>query len=98
VPAGRRDGRDLVIEMRIQPRAKRSGFAGLQGGRVRVRLQAPPVDGRANAALVEFLATAFSVPRAQVTIESGLTSRDKRVRIHGAPPPHPSISDLLGCD
>jgi uncharacterized protein (TIGR00251 family) len=98
VPAGRRDGRDLVIEMRIQPRAKRSGFAGLQGGRVRVRLQAPPVDGRANAALVEFLATAFSVPRAQVTIESGLTSRDKRVRIHGASPPHPSISDLLGCD
>jgi uncharacterized protein (TIGR00251 family) len=98
VPAGRRDGRDLVIELRVQPRAHRSEFAGLHGGRVRVRLQAPPVDGRANAALVEFLADAFSVPRAQVVIESGLASRDKRVRIRGAPAPPPSISAVLGCE
>jgi uncharacterized protein (TIGR00251 family) len=98
VPAGRRDGRDLVIELRVQPRAQRSEFAGLHGGRLRVRLQAPPVDGRANAALVEFLAKAFSVPRAQVVVESGLASRDKRVRVLGAPPSPPSIRDLLGCD
>lgn len=98
MPAGRRDGRDLVIELRVQPRAHRSEFAGLHGGRVRVRLQAPPVDGRANAALVEFLAEAFSVPRAQVAIESGLASRDKRVRILGAPPSPPAIRALLGCD
>ena len=70
--AGRRDGRDLVLEVRVQPRASRSEFAGLHGDRVRVRLQAPPVDGRANAALVEFLAATFDVPRARVTIEHGL--------------------------
>lgn len=98
MPAGRRDGRDLVLDLRVQPRAQRSEFAGLHGGRLRIRLQAPPVDGRANAALIAFLAEAFAVPRAQVVIESGLAGRDKRVRILGAPPIDPSIGVLLGCD
>ncbi len=97
MPAGRRDGDDLVIELRIQPRARRSEFAGQHGGRLRVRLQAPPVDGRANAALLAFLAEAFAVPRARVIIEQGLASRDKRVRIRAAAPLDPSLSDLLGC-
>jgi uncharacterized protein (TIGR00251 family) len=98
VPAGRRDGDDLVIELRIQPRAQRSEFAGLHGGRLRVRLQAPPVDGRANAALVAFLAEALAVPRARVVIEQGLASRDKRARIRAAPALDPSLSALLGCE
>jgi hypothetical protein len=96
--AGRRDGRDLVLEGRVQPRASRSGIAGAPGERLRVRLQAPPVDGRANAALVEFLAETFDVPRAAVTIERGLTGRDKRVRIHGAGPVAPQMKALIGCD
>lgn len=79
--AGRRDGADVLIDVRVQPRASRSEFAGLIGGRLRIRLRAPPVDGRANAALVEFLAGTCGVPRSRVTIEQGLTSRDKRVRI-----------------
>jgi uncharacterized protein (TIGR00251 family) len=95
MPAGRRDGDDLVIELRIQPRAQRSEFAGRHGGRLRVRLQAPPVDGRANAALVAFLAEAFAVPRARVVIEQGLASRDKRVRIRAVPPIDASLSELL---
>ncbi len=98
MPAGRRDGNDLVIEVRVQPRAPRSGFAGLHGGRLRIRLQAPPVDGRANAALVAFMAEAFAVSRAQVVIEQGLSARDKRVRIRDAPRPDPSICELLGCE
>ena len=98
MPAGRRDGKDLVIELRVQPRAHRSEFAGLHGGRLRIRLQAPPVDGRANAALVELLAEAFAVTRAQVLVESGLASRDKRVRILAAPQIPPPISELLGCE
>ena len=98
MPAGRRDGDDLVIELRIQPRAQRSEFAGLHGGRLRIRLQAPPVDGRANVALVAFLAEAFAVPRARVIIEQGLASRDKRLRIRAAPPLEPSLSELIGCE
>jgi len=95
--AGRRDGGDLVLEVRIQPRAARSEFAGPFGERLRIRLQAPPVDGRANAALVAFLADAFDVPRACVVIESGLASRDKRVRIRDPGPLPPRLLELTGC-
>lgn len=96
--AGRRDGADLVLELRIQPRASRSEFAGTFGDRLRVRLQAPPVDGRANAALVEFIAEAFGVPRSRVEIERGLTGRDKRVRIRSPGPLAAHTRDLVGCD
>ena len=96
--AGRRDGKDLVLEVRVQPRASRTEFAGMLGDRLRVRLQAPPVDGRANAALVEFLAEAFDVPRARVSIEHGHSGRDKRVRIRDAAPVAAQMKALLGCD
>lgn len=96
--AARRDGDDLVLEVRIQPRAAHSEFAGPFGQRVRIRLQAPPVDGRANAALIGFLADAFDVPRARVAIEHGLAGRDKRVRIRNAGPVPPELRQLIGCD
>ena len=98
MPAGRRDGTDLVLDVRIQPRASRSEIAGQHGERLRIRLQAPPVDGRANAALVEFIAEAFGVPRARVVIEHGLAGRDKRVRVRGAPPVAPNLRALIGCE
>ena len=96
--AARRDGPDLILDVRVQPRASRSEFAGRHGDRVRIRLQAPPVDGRANDALVEFLADAFAVPRARVVIEHGHTGRDKRVRIRDAGVPAVQIKALIGCD
>ena len=95
--AGRRDGGDLLIDVRVQPRSSRTGFAGVIGERLRIRLQAPPVDGRANAALVEFLAESFGAPRAAIRIERGLSGRDKLVRICGAAPAAPHIAALLGC-
>ena len=95
--AGRRDGGDLLIDVRVQPRASRTEFAGVIGDRLRIRLQAPPVDGRANAALVEFLAEAFGAPRAAIRIERGLSGRDKLVRIRDAGPAAPHIEALLGC-
>lgn len=81
----RRAGTDWVLDLRIQPRASRTEFAGVHGDRLRVRLNAPPVDGKANAALVEFIAEAFDVPRARVVLEQGAASRDKRVRVQGSP-------------
>jgi hypothetical protein len=81
MPAARRDGDDLVLELRIQPRASVTGFAGRFGDRLRIRLNAPPVDGRANAALVEYLGDACGVAKSQVVIEQGFAGRDKRVRI-----------------
>ena len=98
MPACRRDGADLILDVRVQPRASRSEIAGLHGERLRIRLQAPPVDGKANAALVEFVAGLFAVPRARVTIEHGLTGRDKRLRLQGVPSLPPQLESLLRAD
>ena len=94
--ACRRDGADLILDVRVQPRATRSEIAGLHGERLRIRLQAPPVDGKANAALVEFVAGLFAIPRARVTIEHGLTGRDKRLRLQGVSSLPPPLESLLG--
>ena len=65
------------------PRAPRNRVDGLRGDAVLIRLAAPPVEGAANEALVAFLSDALDLPRRNVTIVSGETSRDKRVRIEG---------------
>lgn len=74
-------GDDLEVSLRVQPRASRDGFVEEQGDCYRVRLQAPPVEGKANEALRRFLATAFGVPRSAVELLSGEQSRHKRVLI-----------------
>jgi uncharacterized protein (TIGR00251 family) len=74
----------VILELHVQPGAKRSEFAGKHGERIKVRLAAPAVEGKANDALVEFLADYFSVPKRNVRIASGLKSRQKRVIIEGA--------------
>lgn len=71
----------IVLALHVQPGAKRTGAAGEHGGALRIRLAAPPVDGKANAELVRFLADAFGVPQRQVAIVRGETSRQKTVRI-----------------
>jgi uncharacterized protein len=70
-----------VLELHVQPGASRTEFAGRHGERIKVRLAARAVDGKANEALVEFLAAYYGVPRRSVRIESGLRSRRKRVVI-----------------
>jgi uncharacterized protein (TIGR00251 family) len=81
----RHDGADLLLDVRVQPRASRTEFAGLMGNRLRIRLNAPPVDGRANAALVEFVAAECGLARSRVTLERGQSGRDKQLRLHGVP-------------
>lgn len=76
------DGDDLVLSLKIQPRASSDGFAGVLGERLKLRITAPPVDGKANAHLQAYLAKCFGVPKSAVVLESGQTGRDKRVRIH----------------
>jgi len=73
----------LILDLHVQPGASRSEFAGLHGDRIKVRLAAPAVEGKANVALVEFLASYFGVPRRNVRIAAGLKSRRKRVVIEG---------------
>lgn len=74
-------GADVVLSLHIQPGAKRTEVAGVHGEALKVRLNAPPVDGKANDALIAFLAERLGVPKARVVLEAGQTSRSKRVRV-----------------
>ncbi len=76
-----------VLALHIQPGARKTEVAGLHGEALKIRLAAPPVDGKANAALLAFLAGACGVPKSAVSLISGETSRSKRVRIVGADAP-----------
>lgn len=77
----RRDGDDLVLVVHAQPGAKQSGFAGVHGDALKIRLAAPPLDGRANRELCRFLADACGVAPSAVEITSGEGARAKRVRV-----------------
>ena len=74
---------ELLVDVQITPRASRDQLGGRVGGRVKIQLTAPPVDGEANLALRIFLAKLLGVPRAQVEIIRGETSRKKTVRLVG---------------
>ena len=76
----------MILDLHVQPGAKKSEFAGEHGGRMKLRLAAPAVEGKANEALVDFLADYFDVPKRNVRIAAGLKSRQKRVIIEGAEP------------
>ena len=69
--------------MRVVPRSATAGVGGTREGALVVRLHAPPVEGAANAELVEVIARTLQVPRRQVTIVAGERSRRKRVRVEG---------------
>jgi len=75
------DGADLILRVQVQPRASCDEFAGIHAGAVKIRLTSPPVDGKANAALIAFLAEAFGVAKRQVTLLKGDTGRAKQLRI-----------------
>ncbi len=76
-----KDGCILVVK--ATPRASKSEIAGADPEWLRVRLQAPPVDGKANAALAALFAKTFGIPKRSVEILTGDTSRLKRVKLHG---------------
>jgi uncharacterized protein (TIGR00251 family) len=79
----REDGDAVVLTLHIQPGAKRTETAGLHGDALKIRLAAPPVDGKANDALIAFLAKTLGIPKSRVELVSGQTSRAKRVRVVG---------------
>jgi uncharacterized protein (TIGR00251 family) len=72
-----------VLELHVQPGARKTEVAGMHGARIKIRLAAPATEGRANEALIEFLAEKFGVAKRDIRILSGVKSRDKRVLIEG---------------
>lgn len=82
IPWYRWDNGDLIIQLRVLPRAGKNEIAGPHGNALKVRIAAPPVEGAANACLIEWFAKLCDVPRASVTLEAGGKARDKRIRVH----------------
>lgn len=76
------DGNDLLLDLRVQPRAGRDEFIAPYGNQFKVRITAPPVDGKANVHLARFLAKAFGVSRDDVTLVKGNSTKSKGFRIH----------------
>ena len=75
------DGEDITLNLHVQPGAKRSEIAGLHGDALKIRLAAPPMEGRANEALLKFIAKLFDVPLRQVELKRGEKSRDKIILV-----------------
>lgn len=82
------EGNGVVLKLHIQPGAKKTEVAGLHGDTLKIRLHAPPVDGKANAALIEFLSARLKVPRRQITLKSGQAARRKQLMVE-----HLSLAD-----
>ncbi|NTV10570.1 MAG: DUF167 domain-containing protein [Zoogloea sp.] len=76
----------VTLTLHVQPGARKTELAGLHGEAIKLRLSAPPVDGKANAALCAFFADFFDVPKSAVSLLTGDTSRAKRLRVNGAAP------------
>lgn len=75
-----------VLRVLVQPRASRTKIVGAHDGRLKIALAAPPVDGEANAALVDFVASTLGVKKSEVELLDGLTSRRKRLAVRSMPP------------
>jgi len=73
------------IKVRVVPRSSRNQIIGVEDGIFKIKLTAPPVDGKANKALIEFLAKKLGLAKGSVEIVSGERSRQKSIRIHGLP-------------
>jgi len=77
----------VTFAVKVHPRARKNAITGVVGDALKLALTAPPVEGKANQAVIEFFAELFAIPRSSVTIASGETSRNKIVRIAGVSKP-----------
>lgn len=91
----RYETRGLVLELHVQPGARRNELVGEHGGRLKVKLAAPPIDGKANRCLLDYLGTVFDVPTARVHLLRGESSRTKTVLVAGAAELPAALAQLL---
>ena len=73
-----------MLHVHVIPNARTDGVAGQYGDAIKIKLRAPAVEGKANGALIRFLADHLKLPRHSIELERGHASRDKLIRIHGA--------------
>ena len=75
--------KDLAFEVKVLPRSARNAVAGVQAGVLRIKLQAPPADGEANKALIDYLALLTDIPRKNLTIIKGWRHHQKTIKVSG---------------
>ncbi|MGK2953946.1 MAG: DUF167 domain-containing protein [Thiobacillus sp.] len=90
----RRDGADWLLELHVQPGAKHTAAVGEHGGRLKLKIAAPPVDNKANAHLLAWLAAQLGVPKYAVRLIRGETSRQKTVAVSGVAAPWLDIEKI----
>jgi len=73
----------VIIDLYVQPKSSRTKLAGLHGGAIKLKITAPPVDGKANTQVTAFIAKLFKLPKSAVTLISGQQSRRKRIAVTG---------------
>ncbi len=81
-------GDSVTFSVRVHPRARRERVAGVLGNALKLEITAPPIEGRANEACIEFFAELLKVPRSSVTIAAGNSSRNKVIRVAGVSAAH----------
>lgn len=93
IPLCRKTEQGTILPCRVQPRASKTGVSGIYGTAVKITLNAPPVDGKANASLCEFLAKKCGIAKSLASVISGDTARDKQVLLQGLTPE--TVADAL---
>ena len=83
MPAIKNSPNGVTLAVKVHPRANKNAITGEVGDVLRLALTAPPVDGKANDACIEFFAKLLNLPRSSVTIAAGQTSRNKVIRVTG---------------
>ncbi|WP_413774134.1 DUF167 family protein [Candidatus Nitrosacidococcus sp. I8] len=73
----------IILRIRLQPNARRNEILGIHGNQIKIKITAPPIEGKANLYLIDFLAKLFKVNKSKIDIVAGATSRDKQVCING---------------
>jgi len=87
----------LQLQVRVIPRASRDQVVGISGDRLKLKLTATPIDGKANAALIRYLADLFGVAKSSISISRGERGREKTVLIRPAPELPPELVALVNC-
>jgi hypothetical protein len=85
----------LLLSIYVQPRSHRNAIVGLHGDTVKMRLTAPPVDGKANKAVIAFWAKSLKIPKSAITMKSGLHNRMKKILLNSVQ--EKQIRDLVEC-
>lgn len=88
------DGRDVLLRVKVVPGASRTRVLGRHGDRIRIAVAAPPEKGKANSALLEFLAPCCGLRARDLAVEAGATAPQKTIRLHGISPQ--AVSAALG--